>query len=179
MDWIGHHNDIAEWGLEPEGAKLARVEAVDWTFPETDIYNTPVHFDIRCQYARGVETSISDRHKQGTKWIGERGWLFVTRSIIEASDPALGRSRFRARRLLCRAVDGSSSEFHRQREKRAARRSLRPRSAGSRSRPDSSAMSRTAWAAHCAGTRLAAQSSTIPRPTRNCAIEYRAHGSCN
>jgi predicted dehydrogenase len=86
MDWIGHHNDIAEWGLGTE-AQLVRVEAVDWTLPETDIYNTPVHFDIRCQYAGGVETSISDRHEQGTKWIGEQGWLFVTRSLIRASDP--------------------------------------------------------------------------------------------
>jgi predicted dehydrogenase len=87
MDWIGHHNDIAEWGLGAEQAKLSRVESVGWTFPETDIYNTPVHFDIRCQYTGGVESSISDRHEQGTKWIGERGWLFVTRSIIKASDP--------------------------------------------------------------------------------------------
>ncbi len=93
MDWIGHHNDIAEWGLGPE-AKLARVEAVDWKFPETDIYNTPVPFDIRCQYASGVESSISDRHAQGTKWIGERGWLFVTRSYISASDPRWAAADF-------------------------------------------------------------------------------------
>ncbi|MES1212951.1 MAG: Gfo/Idh/MocA family oxidoreductase [Singulisphaera sp.] len=85
MDWIGHHNDIAEWGLGP-AARLERVEAVNWTFPETSIYNTPVHFEIQCLYSGGVTSSISDRHKQGTKWIGEHGWLFVTRSIIEASD---------------------------------------------------------------------------------------------
>lgn len=87
MDWIGHHNDIAEWGLAPEQARIERVEAVGWTFPETDIYNTPVHFEIACRFAGGVESSISDRHKQGTKWIGDRGWLFVTRSFIDASDP--------------------------------------------------------------------------------------------
>ncbi len=86
MDWIGHHNDIAEWGLAADEAKLERVEAVGWTFPETDIYDTPVHFEILCRYSGGVESSISDRHKQGTKWIGERGSLFVTRSLIEASD---------------------------------------------------------------------------------------------
>jgi predicted dehydrogenase len=86
MDWIGHHNDIAEWGLAPE-AKLERVEAVGWTFPETDIYDTPIHFEIRCRYVGGIESSISDRHQQGTKWIGERGSLFATRSYLEASDP--------------------------------------------------------------------------------------------
>ena len=86
MDWIGHHNDIAEWGLGDEQARLAQVEATGWSFPEADIYDTPFHFDIRCRYTSGIESSISDRHQQGTRWIGENGWLFVTRSIIEASD---------------------------------------------------------------------------------------------
>ena len=94
MDWIGHHNDIAMWGLGPEAARLTRVEAVRWTFPETDIYDTPVHFEIRCDHAGGIQTSISDRHRQGTKWIGDRGWLFVTRSFIEASDPRWAAADF-------------------------------------------------------------------------------------
>ena len=85
MDWIGHHNDIAEWALPK--AQLTRIEAVDWSFPATDVYNTPEHFEIRCQYTGGIESSISDRHELGTKWIGTKGWLFVTRSIIRASDP--------------------------------------------------------------------------------------------
>ena len=74
-------------GACTRGDQARAFEAVDWTFPETDIYNTPIHFDIRCQYSGGVETSISDSHKQGTKWIGDGGWLFVNRSIIESSDP--------------------------------------------------------------------------------------------
>jgi glucose-fructose oxidoreductase len=94
MDWIGHHNDIAEWALGEDGGGLERVEAVGWTMPETDVYDTPEHFEIRCRYANGVESSIADRHKEGTTWFGERGWLFVTRSIIEASDPRWAAADF-------------------------------------------------------------------------------------
>ena len=50
MDWIGHHNDIAHWGLNMDHAGPLRVEAVNWTRPQTDVYNTPVDYEIRCEY---------------------------------------------------------------------------------------------------------------------------------
>lgn len=87
MDWIGHHNDIAHWALDMDRSGPHVVEAVGWTFPETDVYNTPHHYTIRCTYPGGVETTISDANRGGTKWIGEDGWVFVTRGRLEASDP--------------------------------------------------------------------------------------------
>ena len=42
MDWIGHHNDIAQWGLGVETSGPIKVEARGFTWPTTDIYNTPV-----------------------------------------------------------------------------------------------------------------------------------------
>ncbi len=179
MDWIGHHNDIAEWGLGPDGAKLARVEAVDWKFPETDIYDTPVHFDIHCQYVGGVETSISDRHEQGTKWIGERGWLFVTRSYISASDPRWA------------AADFQPGEFHVEPSTGHHRNFID----GVKSRRPAIAPPEVAWQSitpgflgylsqglgrPCAGMQRVARSSTIPRPMRNCGRSNIARrGSCN
>ncbi|HID23791.1 MAG TPA: Gfo/Idh/MocA family oxidoreductase, partial [Planctomycetaceae bacterium] len=87
MDWIGHHNDIAHWGIGMERGGPGTVEAIAWTYPATDVYNTPHHYEIRCEYPGGLVSSISDRHRLGTKWIGEAGWVFVTRGRIEASDP--------------------------------------------------------------------------------------------
>ncbi len=86
MDWIGHHNDIAHWALDVDASGPVRVEAVDWTWPETDVYNTPHHYEIRCEYAGGVTSSISTRNKSGTKWIGEDGWIHVDRGRLSASD---------------------------------------------------------------------------------------------
>lgn len=87
MDWIGHHNDIAHWALGLDQSGPQTVEAVGWTFPETDVYNTPHHYEIRCEYPGGVTGTISDRNRGGTKWIGEGGWVFVDRGRLEASDP--------------------------------------------------------------------------------------------
>jgi hypothetical protein len=63
------------------------VEAIGWTFPETEVYDTPHHYEIRCTYPGGVKSTISDRHRIGTKWIGEDGWVFVARGRLQASDP--------------------------------------------------------------------------------------------
>ncbi len=87
MDFIGHHNDIAHWGLGMDASGPTRVEAVGWVYPETDIYNTPHKYAIHCEYEGGISIVISSEYRDGTKWIGEDGWVFVTRGKIEASDP--------------------------------------------------------------------------------------------
>ncbi len=86
MDWIGHHNDIAHWAMGVETSGPTRVEAVGWTFPETDVYNTPHQYSISCDYAGGVKSTISSQNKQGLKLIGEDGWVYVRRGHLEASD---------------------------------------------------------------------------------------------
>jgi len=86
MDWIGHHNDIAHWAIGMQRSGPTLVEAVDWTFPQTDIYNTPEQYTIRCGYAGGVSSTISSRNPIGLKIIGSKGWVFARRGRIEASD---------------------------------------------------------------------------------------------
>ncbi len=88
MDWIGHHNDIAHWALDLDDSGPIRVEAVNWVDPVTDIYNTPEGYEILCEYSSGAINSISNRHKLGTKFIGDQGWVYVTRGKIQASDDA-------------------------------------------------------------------------------------------
>ncbi len=87
MDWIGHHNDICHWGLGMDQSGPESVEAVGWTWPETDVYNSPVDYEVRCTYAGGIETSIGSVNPMGTKWIGEEGWVYVNRGALEASNP--------------------------------------------------------------------------------------------
>jgi hypothetical protein len=90
MDWIGHHNDIAHWGMGMERAGPLEVDATtSWTWPEFSGYNTPVNYDIRCGYADGTTSSISNAHKIGVKWIGEDGWIHVNRSGLRSSDATL------------------------------------------------------------------------------------------
>ena len=95
MDWIGHHNDIVHWSLGIDRLGPLTVEAVGWTFPETDVYDTPQHYEIRCTYPGGVATTISNGHALGTKWIGDEGWIYVCRRDLEASDPRWVQADFR------------------------------------------------------------------------------------
>ena len=87
MDWIGHHNDIAHWALDLDRLGPTKVEAVNWVAAKTDIYDTPADYEIRCEYPNDVKTSISNRHKLGTRFVGEKGWVYVTRGKMLASNP--------------------------------------------------------------------------------------------
>ena len=87
MDWIGHHNDIAHWGLGMDKSGPVEVEAVDWTWPETEVYDTPVEFTVRSTYANETVVTISSRNPMGTRFIGEDGWVHVARGKLEASEP--------------------------------------------------------------------------------------------
>ena len=86
MDWIGHHNDIAHWGLGMDHSGPEKVEAIGWTYPKTEIYNAPVDYEIRSTFSNGVVSTISNKNRRGTKWIGEEGWVYVDRGKIECSN---------------------------------------------------------------------------------------------
>jgi predicted dehydrogenase len=92
MDWIGHHNDIAHWGLGLEatggGGGPISVEAKNWDFSKTpDIYDTAYDYDVISKYASGAEVVMSSRTRMGCKWIGTDGWIWVDRGKYEASNP--------------------------------------------------------------------------------------------
>ncbi len=86
MDWIGHHNDIAHWAIGVDRSGPTRVEAVNWQFPDTDVYDTPRKYTIRSEYAGGVIGTVSSETRLGLRITGTDGWVFVTRGRIEASD---------------------------------------------------------------------------------------------
>ncbi len=86
MDWIGHHNDIAHWGLGMDESGPLEVEGAGFVYPEDKtIYDAPIDYEVKCTYAGGVTTSISSRNPMGTKWIGTDGWVFVNRGKQDAS----------------------------------------------------------------------------------------------
>lgn len=85
MDWIGHHNDIAHWGLGMDRSGPLEVEAVGWTWPDTEVYDTPVEYEVRSTYTGGTVISIASRHPMGVKFIGEDGWVYADRGKLECS----------------------------------------------------------------------------------------------
>ena len=86
MDWIGHHNDIAHWAIGAERSGPTSIEVTEWSLPQTDVYNTPHHYTIACQYAGGIQSTISSRNQEGLKIMGTDGWIFVRRGQVKASN---------------------------------------------------------------------------------------------
>jgi len=96
LDWIGHHGDIAHWGLGFDLTGPSQVEG-HGDFPAANaIWNTSTTYRIECKYrkevtgyANDVSLTIAGGHPpiaMGTKWIGTDGWVWVDRSGFDASN---------------------------------------------------------------------------------------------
>ena len=95
MDWIGHHNDIAHWGMGEDLGGPTLVEAGNFTPPaRTDVWNTAWQYEIKCTYASGVTTRISNRNRGGVLFLGSEGWVYATRGRFTASNPAWTKRDF-------------------------------------------------------------------------------------
>ncbi len=89
VDWIGHHLDIAHWGLGLEYTGPVKISGRG-DFPTTGLYNTPTKYWIDATYADGTPFVIAGGYPEiqsGAKWIGEHGWVWVDRGGFE-SQPA-------------------------------------------------------------------------------------------
>lgn len=89
MDWVGHHLDIAHWGLGFDLSGPFEVEG-HGTFPPVDaVWNTATEFRVEMKYPEDIRITLSggnDDIKSGTKWIGEDGWVYVNRGKFDASN---------------------------------------------------------------------------------------------
>jgi predicted dehydrogenase len=98
MDWIGHHGDIAHWGLSnpkygvgpDDKVGPLEVQATAEFPPKDALWNTATKFRVECKYPNEIELVIAGGDhaiRGGTTWIGEHGWVHVDRGRFETSDP--------------------------------------------------------------------------------------------
>jgi len=89
-DWGAHHNDIAQWGMGTERSGPVTIEATGKAAdPGNNCYNTFPEFIITYTYADGTPLTCTNTGKNGVRFEGEKGWIFVDRGHIEASDQKL------------------------------------------------------------------------------------------
>jgi len=89
MDWIGHHVDIAHWGLGLDYAAPVEVEATG-DYPDTGVYDSPTRYRVNTKYANGLKMIIAGGYgdiRSGTKWIGDEGWVWVNRGGRIEAEP--------------------------------------------------------------------------------------------
>ena len=100
-DWGAHHNDIARWAIGLDGP--VGIEARVVTPPLAVGYTTPSEFAATLTWANGVTQTVrtttddawtgavirQDGQRNGLKFVGTEGWIWVNRNGIEASDKQL------------------------------------------------------------------------------------------
>jgi predicted dehydrogenase len=97
-DWGAHHNDIARWGIGLDGP--VEVEAKVITGPIPGGFITPSEFEATLTWANGVKQIVKttpddtpyggvikkDGQRNGVKFEGTNGWIWVNREDLAASD---------------------------------------------------------------------------------------------
>jgi predicted dehydrogenase len=100
-DWGAHHNDIARWGIGLDGPTAISARVI--TPPLPDGYTTPSEYEATLTWANGVKqivkTTVDDSpygsiinengQRNGVKFTGTGGWIWVNRDGISASDKQL------------------------------------------------------------------------------------------
>ena len=87
MDWVGHHVDIAHWGMDKDNTGPVTVKGVFAKWATDYPYNAQRSYAYECTYADGLVMKVSSN--SGTKFIGEKGWVFVDRGRLDASPKSL------------------------------------------------------------------------------------------
>ena len=97
LDWIGHHCDIAHWGMDCDDSGPLEVEGQGVFPPKDAVWNTCTKFRITAKYPKDIEVVIAGGYsdiKGGTKWIGSDGWVWVSRNnAFESSNPEWADAR--------------------------------------------------------------------------------------
>lgn len=91
MDWVGHHVDIAHWGLNLDHTGPVEIEGRG-DYPTEGLWNTATRYRLNAVYENGIQMVIAGGHndiQDGTKWIGSDGWVHVNRQRMVASSDAI------------------------------------------------------------------------------------------
>jgi predicted dehydrogenase len=105
-DWGAHHVDIAQWGNGTERSGPVSVEGQVLESPVPGGYSAIAHFRLEYRYSNGVtllcrnvahetftgatlpELKKTDE-RNGIRFEGTDGWIFVTRGALAASQPEI------------------------------------------------------------------------------------------
>jgi predicted dehydrogenase len=96
MDWIGHHADIGQWGLGTDYTGPVLIEPINAEWPREGIWDAPTTYKFKCTYKSGVVMIVANGSREqgirsGTRWIGDKGWVWVNRGGIDAEPKNLLR----------------------------------------------------------------------------------------
>lgn len=103
--WGAHHFDTAHWGMNTELSGPSQIEGKG-EFPTNKIWNVHGAYHVELTYPGNVRMTVSDKFPNGIKFIGDEGWIFVSRDAqaATASDPT-------ARATKLKPLDASNAKL--------------------------------------------------------------------
>lgn len=86
--WGSHHIDCAHWAMDTEYTGPIEISGRA-EFPKSGLWDVHGIFRTEAVYANGVKMIVTNELPNGIKFIGSKGWIFVTRGnySVTASDP--------------------------------------------------------------------------------------------
>jgi predicted dehydrogenase len=86
--WGSHHIDCAHWAMDTEYTGPIEVSGKA-EFPKSGLWDVHGIFRTEGVYENGVKMIVTNELPNGIKYIGSKGWIFVTRGnySVTASDP--------------------------------------------------------------------------------------------
>jgi hypothetical protein len=97
--WGSHHFDIVNWGLGTEytGPVEISCEEVIWP-PKDALWDVHGPFKTTTIFGNGVKVLASNDYPNGIKFVGSKGWIFVTRGNykVTPTDPVTNNKNSKA-----------------------------------------------------------------------------------
>jgi myo-inositol 2-dehydrogenase / D-chiro-inositol 1-dehydrogenase len=89
--WGTHHVDIAHWAMDTEYSGPTEITAhADFPKPGSGLWDVHGNYHVRMKYANGAVMYISDYYPNGVRFVGDEGWIWVTRGSYKQGEPAPG-----------------------------------------------------------------------------------------
>ncbi len=113
-DWGAHHIDIAQWGMGTDDTGPVTV-AGEGRYPADGLYDTAVTYRFRCEYAGGIvlDVASSNHLPQGVRFLGDDGWVHVTRGTLDAEPKSVLKERIRPGEIHLPRPPGDHRQGHR------------------------------------------------------------------
>jgi len=113
-DWGAHHIDIAHWGMDCDETGPLEVRGKG-LFPEDGLWNTAVDYDFECAYDSGLVMRVASNNycPQGVRFIGDNGWVHVTRGNLKTDPPDLRKAKIGPNEVHLPRPAGDNRQGHR------------------------------------------------------------------